>query len=79
MMYITIAIYRQASMNIRINVGQQQNWLVEGGCIRQKNVLHFSLNHGILSRMALFLEKLEYSNFFFNPSLSLFFFSAFVC
>ena len=26
MMYIKIAIYRQASMNIRIDVGQQQNW-----------------------------------------------------
>ena len=68
-MYITIAIYRQASMNIRINVGQQQNWWWwwwwgGGGVHKGKNfLLHFSLNHGILSRMALFLEKLDFFYF----------------
>ena len=60
-MYITIAIYRQASINIRINVGQQQNWWWWGGVHKaKKNLLHFSLNHGIFSRMALFLEKLDF-------------------
>ena len=38
--------YRQASINVRVNVGQQQN-------------------HGVLHRMVLFLEKLD---FFFGPS-----------
>ena len=71
MMYITIAIYRQASMNIRIDVGQQQNWWWWwGGGLHKakKNLLHFSLNHGILSRMAQFLEKLEF--FLFSDPLS---------
>ena len=32
-----------------------------GGVHKAKKILlHFSLNHGILSRMALFLEKLEF-------------------
>ena len=54
-------------MNIRINVGQHQNW--QGGTKGQKkNLLHFSLNHGILSRMALFLEKLEFFFYFRTPS-----------
>ena len=69
MMYITIAIYRQASMNIRIDVGQQQNWWWWWGVHKAKKILlHFSLNHGILSRMALFLEKLEFFFYFRTPS-----------
>ena len=74
MMYIKIAIYRQASMNIRIDVGQQQNWWWWwwwGGVHKAKKILlHFSLNHGILSRMALFLEKLEFFFYFRTPSPS---------
>ena len=59
-------------MNIRIDVGQQQNWWRGGGGdIRpKKNLLHFSLNHGILSKMALLLEKLE---IFFIGKFQLFF------
>ena len=54
-------------MNIRIDVGQQQNWWWWWGVHKsKKNVLHFSLNRGILSRMALFLEKLEFF-FIFGP------------
>ena len=57
-------------MNIRIDVGQQQNWWWWwwwGGVHKAKKILlHFSLNHGILSRMALFLEKLEFF-FIFGP------------
>ena len=56
-------------MNIRIDVGQQLNWWGGGGggVHKAKNfLLHFSLNHGILSRMALFLEKLEFF-FIFGP------------
>ena len=41
MMYIKIAIYRQASMNIRIDVGQQQNWW-GGGDIRPKKFYYIS-------------------------------------
>ena len=73
MMYIKIAIYRQASMNIRIDVGQQQNWWWwgwgGGGGVHKAKIflLHFSLNHSILSRMALFLEKLEF--FLFSDPL----------
>ena len=37
MMYIKIAIYRQASMNIRIDVGQQQNWLGQDGLVSHAN------------------------------------------
>ena len=83
MMYITIAIYRQASMNIRIDVGQQQNWWWWGGVHKAKKILlHFSLNHGILSWMALFLEKLEFFFIFGLPpppigKFQLFFFEPF--
>ena len=56
-------------MNIRIDVGQQQNWWWWGWGVHKakKNLLHFSLNHGILSRMALFLEKLDF--FLFSDPL----------
>ena len=67
MMYIAIAIYRQASMNISINVGQQQNWQGGGVHRAKKILLHFSLNHGILSKMALFLEELEFFFLFSDP------------
>ena len=41
--------------------------VVEGGGVTQRQIfiLHFSLNHGILNRMALFLEKLDF--FIFGP------------
>ena len=38
-----------------------------GGHKAKKNLLHFSLNHGILSRMVLFLEKLDFF-YFRTPS-----------
>ena len=69
--------YRQASITIRINVGQQPKWR---GVIKANFcVLHFSLNHGILNRMGLCFKKLDFflfldpnpllemCNVFFNP------------
>ena len=63
-------------MNIRIDVGQQQNWWWWGVHKAKKILLHFSLNHGILSRMALFLEMLEFFFIFGPPPLPPYYFPA---
>ena len=66
---------RQASIIIRVNLGEQLQ--CRGGYLMAFFLLHFLLNHGILNRIALFLDRLdlftlfpamEKSNFF-NPFL----------
>ena len=49
---------------------QDSSWSGEGREVTKAKILllHFSLNHGMLGRMALFLEKLEFFFYFRTPS-----------